>query len=70
MPYLPIEDYGVIGDLRTVALVPSGAGYLLVTDRGRVVARGDAVARGDVSTLPLNGPTVALVLNCDVDGNP
>jgi hypothetical protein len=49
----------VLADGETVAaLLPSAAGYLLVTDRGRVFARGDAVGHGGLDGVALNGPIV------------
>ena len=45
----------------TISGTPSGNGYWLFTNRGRVFAYGDAHFFGDMSAVQLNGPIVASV---------
>src|SRR5260370_1023993 len=55
---------GVLGSGERVVGMSStrtGAGYWVVTNRGRVVAFGDAPFLGDVSGLHLNAPMIGSV---------
>jgi hypothetical protein len=45
----------------TIAATPSGDGYWIFTDRGRVFPFGAARSFGDLASVPLNGPVIASV---------
>jgi hypothetical protein len=42
----------------SVSTSVTGRGFVLFTDRGRVIVEGDAVPYGDATTLPLQGPVL------------
>ena len=41
-----------------MSATPTGQGYWIFTNRGRVTAKGDAIHRGDMASTPLNGPVL------------
>ena len=45
----------------SLSATPSGHGYWLFTDRGRVLTFGDAVGYGDMSKAKLNGPVLGSI---------
>ena len=45
----------------SLSATPSGRGYWVFTNRGRVLAFGDAPFLGDVSAVKLNGPVLGSV---------
>ena len=57
-------DAGRLGKgeaVSSLSATPSGQGYWIFTNRGRVLAFGDAPFLGDVSALRLNGPVLGSV---------
>ncbi len=50
------------------AVTPTGRGYWIVRDNGRVDTFGDAVHHGDARELPLNGGIRAMAANADGSG--